>query len=125
METHEKLGLITLGVFGVLILWRIFREKRMAAGERTLSVVLSLAGLGVLVATGLYGGRLVFEHAAGIPTPVLQAEMRERSREHHHAGASGENPGDDDGAAVMTPESTASPPPEGHAHPPGTKPHTH
>ena len=31
METHEQLGLITLGVFGVLTLWRIVRERRMGA----------------------------------------------------------------------------------------------
>jgi uncharacterized membrane protein len=60
METHELLGLISLGVFGVLMLWRIVREKRMAAAERALSVVFSLGGLCVLVATGLYGGRLEF-----------------------------------------------------------------
>jgi uncharacterized membrane protein len=126
METHEQLGLITLGVFGVLILWRILREKRMAAGERALSVVFSLGGLCVLVATGLYGGRLVFEHAAGIPTPVLQAEMQERGRQHHHEGENSANHDDDDGpAAAMTPESTVSQRPEGHVDPPGTKPHTH
>ena len=83
METHEQLGLITLGVFGVLALWRIVREKRMGSGERVAVDRFSLAGVGVLVATGLYGGRLVFEHAAGIPTPVLQAELQERDRDHH------------------------------------------
>src|ERR687885_237164 len=29
METHEKFALITLGVFGVLALWRILRERKM------------------------------------------------------------------------------------------------
>jgi uncharacterized membrane protein len=124
METHEQLGLITLGVFALVILWRIFREKRMSVGERALSVVVSLGGLCVLVATGLYGGRLVFEHAAGIPTPVLHAEIRERSLEHHHEGASGDD--HDDQAPVMAPESTSTEgASEDHAHPPGTKPHTH
>ena len=28
METHEKFALITLGVFAVLALWRIVRERR-------------------------------------------------------------------------------------------------
>jgi uncharacterized membrane protein len=129
METHERLGLISLGVFGVLMLWRIVRERRMAAAERALSVVFSLGGVCVLVATGLYGGRLVFEHAAGIPTPVLQAEMEERSREHHHDGMAAD--GDDHDrvngpGAVVAPDSTpAQRTPEDHAHPPGTKPHTH
>ena len=31
METHEQLALITLGVFAVIGLWRIVRERRMGA----------------------------------------------------------------------------------------------
>ena len=96
METHEQLGLITLGVFGVLTLWRIVREHRMGATERALSLVLSIGGVGALVATGVYGGKLVFEHAAGIPTEVLQRELQER-----------------------TDSAGASP----HTHAPGTRPH--
>ncbi len=119
METHEELGLITLGVFGVLTLWRIFREQRMGAGERTLSLVLSIVGLGFLVATGVYGGKLVFEHAAGIPTEVLQGELRERSEDHHHHGGSPEQP-----AAAPNSGGTA-PQVKEHGDPPGTPPHTH
>ncbi|HEX7336129.1 MAG TPA: DUF2231 domain-containing protein [Gemmatimonadales bacterium] len=118
METHEQLGLITLGIFGVLILWRIVREKRMASGERVASFLFSLAGVGVLIATGLYGGRLVFEHAAGIGTPVLQAELQERTRDHHHEAGGGHE-------APTVPDSAAAPAPAGHVDPPGTPPHTH
>jgi hypothetical protein len=119
METHEQLGLITLGVFGVLILWRIVRERRMGGGERAASIVVSLAGIGVLVATGLYGGRLVFEHAAGIPTPVLEAELQERTRDHHHEGGAGHGP-------ATSPDSAGGgQAPSGHVDPPGTPPHTH
>ena len=118
METHEQLGLVTLGVFGVLIVWRLVREKRMASGERIASFVLSLAGVGAVVATGLYGGRLVFEHAAGIPTPVLQAELQERTGDHHHEAGVGPAP-------VMPDSTAASQPPAGHVDPPGTPPHAH
>ena len=62
----------------------------MGSTERAWSCVLSLGGLGVLVATAVYGGKLVFEHAAGIPTEVLQAEMHERAEGHHHHGGEGE-----------------------------------
>jgi len=118
METHEQLGLITLGLFGVLTLWRIVRESRMAARERALSLVLSIVGVGFLVATGVYGGKLVFEHAAGIPTKVLQAELQERAKDHHH-GAADKHP-------AVTSDSTASAPqPEGHVDPPGAPPHSH
>lgn len=118
METHEQLGLITLGVFGVLTLWRIVRERRMGALERTLSLVVSVVGVGFLVATGVYGGKLVFEHAAGVPTEVLQGELQERAKDHQH-GAGQEHP-------AVAPDSSASAPrARDHVDPPGTPPHSH
>lgn len=131
METHEELALITLGIFAVVALWRIVRENRMGGTERGVVLVLSLVGLGVLVTTAVYGGKLVFDHAAGIPTPVLEAEMHERAEGHHHHGAGEEADEADehahdetvpaDSARGAAPaESTAS---GGHTHPPGTPPH--
>jgi uncharacterized membrane protein len=119
METHEQLGLITLGLFGVLTLWRIARERRMEAQERALSVVLSIVGVGFLVATGVYGGKLVFEHAAGVPTEVLQGELQERAKDHQHGDAGQEYP-------AVAPDSSASAPrARDHVDPPGTPPHSH
>ena len=71
METHEKLAFVTLGIFAVLALWRLLRERRMGTAERALALAAMLVGAGVLIATASYGGRLVFDHAAGIPTDVL------------------------------------------------------
>jgi uncharacterized membrane protein len=107
METHEKLALITLGIFAVLALWRIARERRMGNPERLLVLVLSLAGLGVLFTTANYGGRLVFDHAAAIPSAVMQEELHERSEGHHHHGGEAEEHDEH----------------EEHEHPPGTPPH--
>lgn len=129
METHEKLALITLGIFAVVALWRIVRESRMGGTERGVVLVLSLAGLGVLLATASYGGRLVFDHAAGIPTPVLQEEIHERAEGHHHHGAGEEAEEHEhvhdeaapaDSAHGTAADSTAS---GGHTHAPGTPPH--
>ncbi|HEY5939579.1 MAG TPA: DUF2231 domain-containing protein [Gemmatimonadales bacterium] len=117
METHEQLGLITLAVFGVLTLWRIGREHRMGAGERALTLVVSLVGVGFLFATGVYGGKLIFEHAAGIPTKVLQGEIQERAKVHHHDGMEHDE---------VAPDSSASRSGSSdHVDPPGTAPHTH
>jgi uncharacterized membrane protein len=125
METHETLGLVTLAIFGLLALWRIVRERRMGAGERTAAVILTLAGAGVLFATGLYGGRLVFDHAAGIPTTVLQGELRERGTDHTHDAGDGHGGTDEDhDMPAAAPDSTAKAP-AGHVDPPGTPPHTH
>ena len=38
----------------------------------------------LIIATGVYGGKLMFEHAAGIPTKTMQAEMQDREKAHHH-----------------------------------------
>jgi uncharacterized membrane protein len=127
METHETLALVTLGIFAVLVVWRILRERRMSSGERTLTLLASLVGAGVLVATGTYGGRMVFEHAAGIPTQVLGQEIQERKESHHHHGEEAEGHEgageeyDSVGEAHQHAADTTAP--AGHTHPPGTPPH--
>jgi uncharacterized membrane protein len=118
METHEKLALITLGIFAVLALWRIVREKRMGSLERSLSLILSVGGLGVLISTAVYGGKLIFEHAAAIPSEVLQGELRERTEGHHHYEGEMDVPGPQDSSAATQPSTD-------HVDPPGTPPHTH
>lgn len=127
METHEELALITLGMFAVLALWRIVRDRRMGSTERMAALVASLGGVGLLLATAVYGGKLVFEHAAGIPTEVLQAEIHERSEGHHHGGAEGEGEGEaeehEPGAPAGTGASADSTAPAGHTHAPGTPAH--
>jgi uncharacterized membrane protein len=135
METHEQLALVTLGLFAVLAIWRLLREQRMGSAERSVAIAVSLAGLGMLIATSVYGGRLVFEHAAGIPTTVLQSEIQSRGAGHTHGA--GEEHGDDDhphpapepaaagdsAAPAMKADSPATA--GGHTHAPGTPPHGH
>jgi uncharacterized membrane protein len=121
METHETLALVTLGIFAVLAVWRILRESRMGSGERTLALLISIGGLGVLLATAAQGGKLVFDHAAGIPTNVLQNEMHEREEGHHHHGE-GED-ADHDDESVTPASGSDSVAASGHTHAPGTPPH--
>jgi uncharacterized membrane protein len=127
MERHEQLALITLGVFGVLALWRVLRERRMGLGERSLVLLLSVGGVGVLLATANLGGRLIFEHAAAIPSKVLQAELQERTTEHQHLGEPGAAGLRDTSAAKAGSDHVDPPgtPPHTHSDPPGTPPHRH
>ncbi len=125
METHETLGLVTLAIFGLLALWRIVRARRMGTGERGAAVIVTLAGAGVLFATGLYGGRLVFDHAAGIPTTVLQGELRERGTDHTHDAGDDHGGTDQDHDMPAAALDSAAKAPAGHVDPPGTPPHTH
>jgi len=122
METHETFALITLGVFAVLALWRIFRERRMGSAERGVVLALTLVGVGILFVTANYGGRLVFDHAAAIPSKVLEEELHERTEgHHHHGGEEGESPAATaDSLAAPAPVDSA---PHTHSHPPGTPPH--
>lgn len=125
METHELLGFVTLAIFGVLVLWRIVRERRMGLRERSLGVVLSVAGAAVLFTTGLFGGRLVFEHAAGIPTEVLQRELQERGSDHVHEAGQEHHAPAPAGATSPAPGDLDTSPTPPHSHQPGTAPHEH
>lgn len=130
METHELLAFVTLGIFAVLALWRIVRENRMGTAERSLGLAVALGGAGVLIATGAYGGRLVFDHAAGIPTEVLQAEIQSRGAGHAHAPGEEHGNGHGDQPAPAMPGDSAAPDSAkasgaGHSHAPGTAEHDH
>jgi uncharacterized membrane protein len=120
METHEQLALFSLGLFGAIALWRIVREKRMGGMEYGLLVAISVAGVVLVYATAVQGGRLVFDHAAGISDQVLQNELQQRGQGHQHAEGEGhaEAPG-------TSPDSVAPSSTSGHVDPPGTPPHTH
>ena len=106
----------------------------MGTGERALALAATLVGAGVLIATSVYGGRLVFDHAAGIPTEVLTAESRSRTEGHEHGP--GEGHGDDGHSHDVSPADTTttdSPDTAGaaagatdsHSHPAGTPAHDH
>lgn len=127
MERHETLAFVTLGAFAVVALWRILREKRMGPGERNLALLVSIAGVAALLATSVLGGRLVFDHAAGIPTEVLQSEVHERAEGHRHNGGEADGDEHDDGdeaAPVPAADSAGTDGAStGHTHPPTTPPH--
>src|SRR5256714_4361688 len=84
METHEPLALTAMGIFTVVLAWKLFRRARLSAPEEAGLRLLGVAGLVTVVWTGVIGGKLVFEHAAGVPTRMMKAEIENRAAEHHH-----------------------------------------
>ncbi len=114
MEKHETMALLTMGVFTVVLVWKMVRRFQMPSQELALTRALSIAGLVGLVWTGVLGGKLMFEHAAGIPTHTLQTEIPDRAAGHEHE----EDEEHGHGAA-----DTAKAAP--HTDPPGTPPHKH
>jgi uncharacterized membrane protein len=120
MEKHEHIALMTMGVFTIVLIWKMARRFQMPPQELALTRALSIVGFLGLAWTGVLGGNLMFQHAAGIPTTTLQAEIENREAGHQH------EPGEEHqhGAAadsVKTPDTMKAT----HPHPPGTPPHSH
>jgi uncharacterized membrane protein len=121
MLRHERIGLLTMAVFTVVLVWKMARRFQMPTQELAITRFLSVIGFAGLVWTGILGGRLLFDHAAGIPTPTLQTEILNRAAGHEHApGEAHDEPMSADSAKALTDTAKAS-----HPHPPGTPPHKH
>src|SRR5256884_8801660 len=63
METHETLALTTMGIFTVVLGWKLFRRARLTPPEEAGLRVLSVAGLVTGVGAGGVGG------GAGVGVP--------------------------------------------------------
>ena len=112
MEKHETMALLTMSLFTIVLIWKMARRFQMPPQELALTRALSVVGLAALVWTGVLGGRMMFQHAAGIPTQTLQAEIQNRAAGHAH----------EEGEEHAAPPDTAN---ATHTHPPGTPPHSH
>lgn len=66
IETHESLAFVTMGIFGVLFLWRLFLRNQFNGRLLAIYLLVAAIGVGTLSATGYYGGDLVYEHGAGV-----------------------------------------------------------
>ena len=113
MEKHETLGLATMILFTVLLAWRLWRRFRTSAAEEWVLRGLSIVGLVLVTWTGVIGGKMAFEHAAGVPMRTMQLEMMDRRAGHQHEEGEAEHA--DTSASADT----------SHRHTPGTAPHAH
>ena len=119
METHETLALTTMGIFTAVLAWKLFRRARLSRGEEAGLRLLSVAGLVTVIWTGVLGGKLMFEHAAGIPNAMMQAELENREAGHHHDGGEAEE--DEQGEHEHADSARDST----HRNAPATPPHKH
>lgn len=83
MEQHQTLGLIVLGLFGALALWRVLRRGAWRPREQPFALAAGVIGLVLLVRTAQMGGTLVFDHALGLPTARLHTIEDQRGAESH------------------------------------------
>jgi len=118
MELHERRALVTMGIFTVILAWKMYRRFTLPATEELVTRVLSIFGVAGVLYTGAAGGKLLFEHAAGIPTKTLQAEIQDRAASHQHEPGEESEEHEHGGG---TPDSAKAM----HVDPPGTPPHKH
>ena len=85
MEQHERQALITMGIFTVVLVWKLYRRFQLAPIEDLVLRGLSVLGFVGLLYTATIGGKLAFEHAAGVPSATLKVELENREAGHHHA----------------------------------------
>ncbi|HTR19364.1 MAG TPA: DUF2231 domain-containing protein [Gemmatimonadales bacterium] len=90
MESHETWAIVTMSIFTVVLVWKLWRRFNEGRAESWLIRGITLFGLAILVRTGMLGGQLVFEHAAGIPKATMESEIKNREAGHHHG------PGEED-----------------------------
>ena len=114
MVQHERQALVTMGIFTAVLAWKLYRRSALPPVEEWVTRVLSVVGVVGLCYVGMAGGKLAFEHAAGVPTKTLQTEIENREAGHQHEAGEA-----DDHAA---PADSAK---AGHVDPPGTPPHRH
>jgi uncharacterized membrane protein len=96
MEPHETLALFTMGVFTVVLAHKLIRRGNLPRLEALLSRGVSFAGLLMLLWTAWLGGKMVFEHAAGVPTAALAPEIRDRGlgvKHHRTEGGAADSAG--------------------------------
>jgi uncharacterized membrane protein len=118
IERHETLAIAVTALMVGLAGWRVWRRGAMSLREhRAYLVSLAVTTLGI-VWTASVGGRIVFDHAGGIETRVLESAVAERTAGHEHApGEEHEQPG-----ATDVGENAGEDDP---THPDGTPPHQH
>lgn len=119
MERHEAFALAATGVFALLALWRVWRRGSWRPKEAPVALVIGVVGVGLMIYTAQLGGRLVFEHALGIPTTTLHTVQEQREGEHEHAPGESDMHGDmpGDSARSGTDSSAAA---RAHTHADGT-----
>ena len=108
MHRHELLAYITMTIFTVVLGWKLWRRVAQSTAELWIQRTLGVAGLVTLILLANIGGRLVFQHAAGVTSEDMRDELIDRGvllPKVDTAGSAGEA--------------------GGHQHAPGTPPHAH
>jgi uncharacterized membrane protein len=66
LDVHKLLGFSSLGGILILSAWRFVLRGNFPQRVAFLYIVMSLAGIGTVAATGFYGGEMVYRHGAAV-----------------------------------------------------------
>ena len=113
IERHQTLA-IAFTIFAIgMTTWRVWRGPQLDARRFKQYVALAAFGSIAILWTAKVGGRIMFDHAGGIETRILESALVERTAGHAHTGDDEHSDGDEHG------ESGSGEPGEAadHAHP--------
>lgn len=79
MSTHETLAYIVVGLFAILAIWRLVRRGVWSEKEQPIALTAGVIGIALVVVQAAFGGKLVFEHGVGIPTPAIESALQDRA----------------------------------------------
>ena len=76
MERHETLAYVTLGVFTLLLFWRVWKQGKFFVRYRAFYLLLAFVSMLSLGATAYYGGELVYKFGVGIQASPQRNDQR-------------------------------------------------
>jgi uncharacterized membrane protein len=104
MERHETMAIWATVLFVLLAAWRIWRRGALGPRERPAFLTISALGALFVLWTAHVGGTIVYGYGGGVPTPVLQGALEERTTGHTHAPGEEHDEPAPDSAAAEEPE---------------------
>ena len=69
MGLHERLGIVLLGTFLVLSLWKGWHRGRIPEAQRPLFAIALLGGVAMALGAAWMGGTVVYAHGVGVRLP--------------------------------------------------------
>ncbi len=125
MERHQTLAIAATILLVALAAWRIWRRGQLGDQERP--VFLSIAAVGALAIIWVahIGGTIVYRYAGGIPTPVMEGALAERSTGHSHGPGEEHDQETNEAVGAEASADSAATGQSDHEHAPGTPQHEH
>lgn len=86
VERHQTLAIVFTLVAGTMTGWRIFQRGPLTTRTFKHYLVFASIGTASLLWTAKVGGRIIFNHAGGLETRILESALVERTAGHAHEG---------------------------------------